>query len=43
LQSGGSAAFVNWSAGTEVAAALLILFVEFLEEYIVPISGGGSS
>jgi multicomponent Na+:H+ antiporter subunit B len=42
LQSGGSAAFVNWSAGTEVAAALLILFVEFLQAYIVPITGGGS-
>jgi multicomponent Na+:H+ antiporter subunit B len=39
LQSGGSAAFVNWSAGTEVAAALLILFAEFLEQYIVPLSG----
>lgn len=35
--SGGSAGFVNWSAGIEVSAALLILFAEFLEEYIVPL------
>jgi multicomponent Na+:H+ antiporter subunit B len=41
LQSGGSAAFVNWAAGIEVAAALLILFAEFLEEYIVPLTAGG--
>jgi multicomponent Na+:H+ antiporter subunit B len=40
LYSGGSAPFVNWSAGTEVAAALLILFVEFLDEYIVPLGSG---
>jgi multicomponent Na+:H+ antiporter subunit B len=38
--SGGSAGFVNWAAGLEVAAALLILFSEFLEEYIVPIARG---
>jgi multicomponent Na+:H+ antiporter subunit B len=38
--SGGSAGFVNWSAGIEVAAALVILFSEFLEEYIVPIAAG---
>jgi multicomponent Na+:H+ antiporter subunit B len=36
--SGGSAGFVNWSAGIEVAAALVVLFSEFLEEYIVPIA-----
>jgi multicomponent Na+:H+ antiporter subunit B len=36
--SGGSAGFVNWSAGIEVAAANMILFSEFLQEYIVPIS-----
>jgi multicomponent Na+:H+ antiporter subunit B len=36
--SGGSAGFVNWSAGIEVAAANVILFSEFLQEYIVPIS-----
>jgi multicomponent Na+:H+ antiporter subunit B len=39
--SGGSAGFVNWSAGIEVAAALVILYSEFLEEYIVPIASGG--
>jgi multicomponent Na+:H+ antiporter subunit B len=37
LRSGGSAALVNWAAGTEVAAANLLLFREFLEEYIVPL------
>jgi multicomponent Na+:H+ antiporter subunit B len=37
LWSGGSAPFVNWAAGMEVAAANLILFYEFLEEYIVPL------
>jgi multicomponent Na+:H+ antiporter subunit B len=40
LYSGGTAPFVNWSAGTEVAAALLILFVEFLDEYIAPLGSG---
>jgi multicomponent Na+:H+ antiporter subunit B len=39
--SGGSAGFVNWAAGIEVAAAMVILFSEFLEEYIVPIASGG--
>jgi multicomponent Na+:H+ antiporter subunit B len=38
LNSGGSAVFVNWSAGIEVAAANLILFSEFLEEYVVPLA-----
>jgi multicomponent Na+:H+ antiporter subunit B len=37
LVSGGSAAFVNWSAGMEVAAANLILFKEFLDEYVAPL------
>jgi multicomponent Na+:H+ antiporter subunit B len=37
IYSGGSAALVNWAAGIEVAAANLILFSEFLEEYIVPL------
>jgi multicomponent Na+:H+ antiporter subunit B len=37
LESGGSAIFVNWSVGLEVAAANLVLFSEFLEEYIVPL------
>jgi multicomponent Na+:H+ antiporter subunit B len=38
LQSGGTAAFVNWSVALEVSAALLILFSEFLEEYVVPLA-----
>jgi multicomponent Na+:H+ antiporter subunit B len=38
LFSGGSAAFVNWSAGMEVAAANLILFTEFIDEYVVPLA-----
>jgi multicomponent Na+:H+ antiporter subunit B len=38
LTSGGSAIFVNWSAGMEVAAANLVLFSEFLEEYVVPLA-----
>jgi multicomponent Na+:H+ antiporter subunit B len=43
LWSGGSAPFVNWSAAIEVAAALLILFAEFLDEYIVPLAGGSTT
>jgi multicomponent Na+:H+ antiporter subunit B len=39
LVSGGTAVFVNWAAGMEVAAANLLLFREFLEEYIVPLAG----
>jgi multicomponent Na+:H+ antiporter subunit B len=42
LWSGGSAVLVNWCAGLEVAAAFLILFTEFLEEYIVPLAQGRS-
>jgi multicomponent Na+:H+ antiporter subunit B len=38
LASGGSAPLVNWAAGIEVAAANVILFGEFLEEYIVPLA-----
>jgi multicomponent Na+:H+ antiporter subunit B len=38
LWSGGSAALVNWSAGIEVAAANVILYTEFLEEYVVPLA-----
>jgi multicomponent Na+:H+ antiporter subunit B len=40
LYSGGSAPFVNWAAGMEVAAANLILFTTFLEAYIVPVAAG---
>jgi multicomponent Na+:H+ antiporter subunit B len=37
LTSGGSAMFVNWAVGLEVSAANLVLFTEFLDEYIVPL------
>jgi multicomponent Na+:H+ antiporter subunit B len=40
IYSGGSAALVNWAAGIEVAAAQLVLYTEFLEEYVVPLGGG---
>jgi multicomponent Na+:H+ antiporter subunit B len=43
IWSGGSAAFVNWSAGMEVAAANIILFKEFLEEYVVPLAAGDTA
>jgi multicomponent Na+:H+ antiporter subunit B len=38
LVSGGSSPFVNWFAALEVSSALLILFAEFLEEYVVPLA-----
>jgi multicomponent Na+:H+ antiporter subunit B len=37
LWSGGSAALVNWCTAAEVAAANLILFSEFLDEYLAPV------
>jgi multicomponent Na+:H+ antiporter subunit B len=40
LLSGGSALLLNWAAGLEVAAANLVLYAEFLEEYVVPLGGG---
>ena len=43
LWSGGSAAFVNWAAGMEVAAANIILFKEFLDEYVVPLAAEDAS
>jgi multicomponent Na+:H+ antiporter subunit B len=43
LTSGGSAIFVNWSVGMEVAAANLVLFSEFLEEYVVPLARAGGA
>jgi multicomponent Na+:H+ antiporter subunit B len=43
LWSGGSATLVNWAAGIEVAAANLILFSEFLDEYIVPLAKSGGT
>ena len=43
LSSGGSAVFVNWAAGMEVAAANLVLFSQFLEEYVVPLAQSDGS
>ena len=40
LLSSGSVAFVNWSVALEVAAAILLLFSEFLKHYVVPVGGG---
>jgi multicomponent Na+:H+ antiporter subunit B len=38
VESGGSAAALNWSAAIEVAAANVILFTEFVEQYIAPMT-----
>jgi multicomponent Na+:H+ antiporter subunit B len=38
LHSGGSAPFVNWAAGIEVAAALLVLFAAFIDAHLVPLA-----
>jgi multicomponent Na+:H+ antiporter subunit B len=40
LRSGGTASFVNWAAGIEVAGANLVLFSEFLRKYVVPLGEG---
>jgi multicomponent Na+:H+ antiporter subunit B len=40
LASAGSIPFLNWASALEVAAANLVLFSEFLHEYIVPPAGG---
>jgi multicomponent Na+:H+ antiporter subunit B len=37
IWSGGSAAFVNWAAGIEVAAAILVLYSEYLRDYEAPL------
>ena len=41
LVSSGSVAFINWSVALEVAAANLLLVLEFLQHYDVPLRGGG--
>ena len=41
VYSAGSAAFVNWAAGLEVAAANLVLYSEYLAQYVRPIKGRG--
>jgi multicomponent Na+:H+ antiporter subunit B len=40
LYSGGSISFLNWASATEVSAAMLLLFSEFLKDYVAPIAGG---
>ena len=42
LWSGGSAPLVNWGAGIEVCAAMLVLYTEFLEAHVVPSMRGGA-
>lgn len=38
LWSGGSIAFLNWASAIEVSAATIVLFSEFLDQYIVPLA-----
>ena len=38
LVSGGSIAALNWASGIAVTVAMLTLFAEFLETYVVPLS-----
>jgi multicomponent Na+:H+ antiporter subunit B len=40
LESGGSAVFVNWAAAVEISTASLVLYTEFLDEYVVPLGPG---
>jgi multicomponent Na+:H+ antiporter subunit B len=40
IYSGGSIALLNWASATEVAAAMLLLFSEFLKDYLAPFAGG---
>jgi multicomponent Na+:H+ antiporter subunit B len=42
LWSGGSAPLVNWAAGIEVGAAMLVLYTEFLEAHVVPSMRAGA-
>lgn len=41
LLSGGTIAVLNWVAAAEVAAAFVLLYEEFLEEYTAAFAGGG--
>ena len=36
LESGGSMTLLNWATAVEVAAAMVLLFSEFLESYVLP-------
>ena len=38
LNSGGSIALLNWATALEVAAAMTLLFAEFLEDYVAPLA-----
>ncbi len=38
LDSGGSIPLLNWAAGIEVAAAMTLLFSEFLKQYVAPLA-----
>jgi multicomponent Na+:H+ antiporter subunit B len=38
LLSGGSIPLLNWAAAIEVTFAMLVLFAEFLEAYVVPLA-----
>jgi multicomponent Na+:H+ antiporter subunit B len=38
LYSGGSVALLNWATAIEVCAALLVLFTEFLNVYMIPVA-----
>jgi multicomponent Na+:H+ antiporter subunit B len=40
LLSGGSIALLNWAAAIAVSVAMLLVFAEFLETYIVPLEPG---
>ena len=40
LLSGGSIALLNWASAIAVSCALLLLFAEFLETYVVPLDSG---
>jgi multicomponent Na+:H+ antiporter subunit B len=43
LLSGGSIAILNWASGIAVTLAMLLLFAEFLETYVVPLEPGDVS
>jgi multicomponent Na+:H+ antiporter subunit B len=43
LFSGGSIPLLNWASAIEVAMAMVLLFSEFLEEYVVPVALGRSA
>jgi multicomponent Na+:H+ antiporter subunit B len=40
IYSGGSIGLLNWASAIEVSAAMLLLFSEFLKDYLAPIAGG---